>query len=479
MKLSSEWLSPNIAALFNLSVENGTYPCIFKTARVTPIFKNKGSRQSMDNYRPISVICNLSKVFEKLINDRLNRFFVSQCLLSQNQFGFRKNSNTELAVINLMNKILPVLQDKLYAFCIFLDFTSCFDTVNRRILMRKLERYGVRGLSLDFLRSYFEDRKHFVVFGDIESIVIDQEIGVIQGSKNGTFIHDVYSNDLNSICEGANIIFADDTCLFYSGGNLPELTNSVNEKLKLISSWCAFNRLAINPAKSEFMLITRKKVDIVPVIHIGDDEIRHRSSVKYLGLVIDENMKFSSHAMTLKGKLSFFAGVSYSLSRYFDVSSAKKYYYAFVYSSLTYAITVWGGILHSTRFGELLLKLQKKIVNNLFGVHSSSNCIFKEFRILKIHDIHRLNVASYMFKNLKLNTCPSLNNCINLNYPQHYYSTRQRNMAILPIPDTKSLRICFNYQYTDIWNKIPDYIKNCDKLGRFKVALIECLIGKY
>ena len=352
-------------------------------------------------------------------------------------------------------------------------------TVDRPLLLQKLERYGVRGIALDLIKSFFENRKHYVEYGGCPSDVVPQPLGVIQGSRNGPFFYDVYSNDINSICEGANIMFADDTCLVYVGDDLSSLADRVNAKLEEVNRWCSFNKLAINPSKSEFLIISRSRSHPIPTIKIGADKINHVRSVKYLGLIVDDDLKFNNHGKYLKGKLSSYSGISYRIRLYLDVHTARKYYYAFVYSAITYCITVWGGILHHTRFGNILSRLQRKIVKNLFGRFSSTDNLFKEFKLLKIRDVHKLFVSMYMFKLIKLDECPSLRNCVTLNYPSHSYPTRQRDQAQLPIPHIRALRISFNYQFIDIWNELPSSAKNCDRLSIFKKTVVDYLINTY
>ena len=478
LKLSCLVIAPFLTELFNLCVQKGTYPSSFKLSKVIPIFKNKGSIGDMNNYRPISIICNLSKIFEKLLNNRLFSFFHCQNLLSTNQFGFRKNSNTELAILSLMKRIIPGLEDKKIIICVFLDFTACFDTVCRNILLKKLEKYGVRGVSLEFIKSYFSARKQYVSYGGYNSNIMDQNIGVIQGSKNGPFFYDIYSNDLNNICNGENIMYADDTCLVFTGDDLDALTRQINERLKIIFDWCSYNRLLVNPLKSEFIIVSRRKIDSIPNLILGSDNIKHSKSVKYLGIIIDDNMKFNSHAFHLKSRLSAIVGISFKIKHFLDINSSKKFYYAFTYSLLSYCIIVWGGILHNSQFGAKLFNLQKKIIVNLFSKFGDENCLFKQFRILKIFDIHRLFVSIYMFKALSDNDANRLLN-FQLNYPTHNYSTRQRNNAILPFPHIKSVKISFHYQFVEIWNSIPTNIKLLNNLCKFKRELINYFITLY
>ena len=124
---------------------NGVFRCaliILKLLKWRPFIKN--DRENISNYRPISILCNISKNFENLIFSRLQYFFQTSSSLSTNQYGFWKNSNTELATLQLLNKVLPTMEEKLYSICVFLYYKACFDTLSRPILFRKLERYGIR-----------------------------------------------------------------------------------------------------------------------------------------------------------------------------------------------------------------------------------------------------------------------------------------------------------------------------------------------
>ena len=189
----------------------------------------------------------------RLITNRVKSVFDQYELLSPNQYGFRKNKNTELAGITLVNRLLPALENKSYAICVFLDFTACFDTLDRNILFSKLYKYGIRGVALDLIKSYFSDRNQAVHIENSISNIDEQKLGVIQGSKSGPLFFDIYSNDLNYICENdENIMFADDTCLTYVHENLQILESHVNSRLAKILDWCRFNKLSLNPTKFEF-----------------------------------------------------------------------------------------------------------------------------------------------------------------------------------------------------------------------------------
>ena len=282
----------------------GKFPKKFKIAKINPIFK-KGNKTDICNHRPIAILCNLSKVFENLIYNRIRQNMEEMGVLSENQFGFRKQKNTELAVLNLINRALPAIQNKLYAVCIFLDFSKCFDTISRETLLAKFRRYGFDIDSLNLIASYFTDRKQFVTYKGTCSDLRDQTLGVVQGSKNGPLFFDIFSNDINVICEPTeNLLFADDLCLIYVGDNLENLIELVNNRLTTILDWCRFNKMSINPEKSEYIIITNRKLPFEPQILLGNDLISRKTHVKYLGLTIDERLKFSEHLDYRKIKLS-------------------------------------------------------------------------------------------------------------------------------------------------------------------------------
>ena len=159
----------------------------------------------------------------------MSSYFYDNNLLSENQYGFRREKNTELACLSLIDRVLPAFVDQGYAICVFLDFSACFDTVDRTMALEKMHSYGVRGAPLELIKSYFTGRCQRVKYRGNLSNSAYQDIGVIQGSKMGPLFFDIYSNDINMICDQKeNILFADDTCLIYFGVDLERLVMHVN-----------------------------------------------------------------------------------------------------------------------------------------------------------------------------------------------------------------------------------------------------------
>ena len=449
-------------------------------SRITPIHK-KGSNSDIKNHRGISVIPNLSKLFESIILKRLKNYFEKIGVLNPNQYGYRKHRSTELAIFSMLDKVVRAFEGNAYAICIFLDYSACFDTICRLLLLIKLEKHGVRGMPLQLLKSYFENRKQFVSYGEVTSSTKEQKLGVIQGAKCAPLLYDIYTSEFSKLChEDEYIMFADDTCLLYTGNDLSEIVAEANLRLQTIHDWCCANKLALNPSKSSYMLFTNKAVHCDPIIALDGSPIGRVESFKYLGVTIDDKLKYHDHIEYLSNRISHLCGVSYRLNKHLDLKSAKNIYFSCIYSLLTYCICVYGGVLQCTQRSERLKGLHEKATNYLFkSFCPMGTCVFKQLKILKLEDIHRLYASIYMYKVIKLNECPTLQNNLNLNYPQHRYPTRHQNDPIVPLPRVASVRINFKYQCTQIWREIPAQIKSISGLKAFKKALMAFFLEQY
>ena len=479
LQLSSSYISSILSRFFNMCVQEGVYPDVLKISHITPVHK-KGPINIISNYRPIAILGNISKIFESLIFNRLNNFFTSQNILSDSQYGFRKDRNTELAALDLVSRVSHAINDKEIAICVFLDYSACFDTLSREMLLNKLSRYGVRGYFLKFLESYFSFRKQKVRFKDEVSDEMYQNLGVIQGSKLGPLFFDIYSNEFHKLCSGEDILYADDTCLVFVDSELQRLVDRTNEKLALVQTWCNANKLALNHSKSNFMVVSNRVLNNNPIISIESNILVCVQSFKYLGVLFDDNLRFKTHIKSVQTKLSRMCGVSYKLKYNLDFNSAKNMYYACVYSVFSYCIALWGGVMFCTGNCNRIIRLQEKIIKNLFShLYAPGACLFKILEILKIPDVYKLRVSIYMYRVLKLNECPTLRNILSITYPSHNHNTRNANSLILPFPRVEVVRMSYLYQFNKVWNEIPEVIKSMENLKKFKSALYNYYVSQY
>ena len=211
--MTKDIISKPLADLFNKSFEEGTFPSILKSANVIPVHKKDDHLQS-SNYRPISLISNISKILEKIMHTRLYCFIEKNNSLFELQFGFRCNHSTTHALIEITEKIRKACDSKNFACAVFVDLQKAFDTVNHSILIKKLEHYGVRGVTNSWFKSYLTDRTQYTTVKQKRSDNALITHGVPQGSVLGPLLFIIYINDLNKAIQHSQTHhFADDTIL--------------------------------------------------------------------------------------------------------------------------------------------------------------------------------------------------------------------------------------------------------------------------
>ena len=188
----------------------------------------------------------IGKLLEKLIADKMVKYFDAFNLFSPHQFGFRSKFSTEHAIIDIHEKILSNLDKGLSTCAVFLDLAKAFDSVSHDILLRKLEKYGIRGNIHKFFQSYLSSRSQFVKVNNVKSCLMNIDYGVPQGSILGPLLFLIFINDLPQATKFFIRLFADDTFLCAQNDDLMLLENEVNFELKKVYFWLASNKLTLN-----------------------------------------------------------------------------------------------------------------------------------------------------------------------------------------------------------------------------------------
>jgi hypothetical protein len=231
VKLMADEISVPLSGLVNACLEEGHFPDFLKVARITPVFK-ADDPTLFSNYRPISVLSVFSKIFERVIQNRLLGFFEARGHLLGGQYGFRCGHSTDMAIIDMVEKIRKAWDMGEHCMGIFVDLSKAFDTVDHCILLSKLEHAGVRGIPLELIRSYFRNRRQYVAFNGGESSLREITCGVPQGSILGPLFFLLYVNDLVRSSEFFRfVLFADDTNLFATAKTRGALYKKVREEL--------------------------------------------------------------------------------------------------------------------------------------------------------------------------------------------------------------------------------------------------------
>ena len=374
--------------MLNRCISVGEFPDVFKLAVVTPIFK-KGDPLNVANYRPISVLLLLAKVFEKCIHTRLVQFLDASSILNQQQFGFRRGMSTEMAILKLVENVYEVLNNKQVALDVFIDFRRAFDTVQHTTLFRKLQAYGIGGLSLKIFKSFLNNRKQAVKIKNHVSSYNSLTIGLPQGSALSATLFLIYINDLPNFSDTCQpILYADDTTLCFKNNSVQSVFDNANINLENFNQWAMANRLSINSDKTNFMLFSNLTLpNPLPNITLNGYSIEHLDSTMFLGLKIDCKLRFDDHVEIISSKIAKSIGIIKHIANLIPVSTLLSLYYALIHPYLIYAALAWGST-YEVHLKPIII-LQKKAIRAINKVHflAHTTPLFFSNRILKFLDL--------------------------------------------------------------------------------------------
>jgi len=483
MKLCINLIAEPLSKLINISFANGYFPDVLKIARVCPVFKC-GDKSEFTNYRPISILPSFSKVFEKLMYTRLTNYLTKHSVLYKNQFGFRSNHSTLMAIIEMVDKITDAIDKKEYSVGVFVDLSKAFDTLDHNILLYKLQHYGVRGVALEWFKSYLDKRTQFVDYNGTNSSYLKIKCGVPQGSILGPLLFLLYMNDIASVSKILNLIlFADDTNIFLSNRNLTTLIQNLNCELQLLNKWFLANKLSLNISKTNFIIFTSKqrKADLEnQIVTFNCLPIAQVKHTKFLGVYIEEHLNWEHHIKQVESKISKSIGVLSKLKHYLPRHLLLTIYNSLVTPYLNYCPMIWASEINCTKLNKINI-LQKKairIICNLnFTAHAAPS--FKKLNLLLIADIAKLQLGEFMYK-FSYKLLPDVfSNYFTLNSNIHKYNTRQaKNLHQLPI-NTSLRKFSINVSGPKLWNILPKEIKSISSLSKFKYAFTTILLKNY
>ena len=399
LKLINKDISKCLTLIINQSLNSGIFPDKLKIAKVTPIYK-KGDKQIITNYRPISVLPVISKIFETVIHEQLSEYFVTNNLFSPQQYGFRKNSSTELAALELLDRLLIQLDSRKIPINFYIDLSKAFDSLRHDILLQKLSYYGITNKAKLLLESYLKNRKQFVQIGDVRSTMKQVLTGVPQGSIIGPLLFNIFINDIVKACDKfAFILYADDTTLNATldcfGKNTDEIENSITYELQKVFKWFDVNKLCLNVSKSKFMLFHMPQKNIPQLsFNINGLNMEYVTEFNFLGLILDSNLNWKAHTNFISVKIARVIGLLHRLKFVFPKQILFSIYNSLILPHMSYSLLAWG-----TQCNKIEL-LQKKAVRVLFfkSPIAHTEPIFKRMNQLKLTDMYTCNILKLYYK---------------------------------------------------------------------------------
>ena len=451
----------SLTLIINQSLLTGIFPDDLKIAKVIPLYK-KDDPSKMDNYRPVSLLPALSKVFERVVHTQVYDYFQENGLFFKSQYGFRGDHSTELAALELVDRVNEDLDEKKTPVVIFMDLSKAFDTLDHHILLTKLKHYGLNRQALSWFKSYLSGRQQFVEINGVKSNFQQLTTGVPQGSVLGPLLFLIYMNDIPNSSEVLKyILFADDTSLIDSFNlsiSQDENCNidNLNNELAKIYEWLTVNKLSLNVSKTKFMAFHHPNKRLPNDIHIkiNDIALERVQDFCFLGLTINENLKWKTHIDKVSNKVSKITGILNKLKHFLPQQVLRSLYCSLIQSQLNYCILAWGFDLSK------LEKSQKKSIRTItcsrYNAHTEP--LFKALNLLKIKDIFILNMLKF-YQKLINNRLPSYFNNFRVHTMGdiHSYNTRSRHTIPCNVTRTVSAQRC-------VRNKLPVVLNNTNTL---------------
>ena len=458
---NSDIISPFITDIYNNYKSKSEFPPTLKLADITPVHK-KSDRTIDDNYRPVSILPPISKIFERNMYDPMYSY-VDQ-YLSPFLFGFRKGFSTQYCLIVMLEKWKKAIDQGKFAGALLTDLSKAFDCLNHELLIAKLEAYGFNNESLLYLLSYLSERKHRTKINNSLSDWADITSGVPQGSILGPLLFNIYINDIFYFVKNSNLAnYADDNTPYTVENTIDSLLQCLGEDSSVLMKWFKDNFLKLNPDKCK-LLISNCKEDISLIL--DNEVIECSESVKLLGVSIDNRLNFNEHVSNLCNKVSIKLHALARISKLMSQDKLRLLMKAFIESQFSYCPLVW--MFYSRTLNNRINRLHERGLRIVYKDHNMSfEELLRKDNSFSIHHRNLQKLATEMYKTYN-DLSPSLMKSIfpirELQYNLRNSNPFQQENVHTVLNGTETL----SFRGPKIWSIVPEIIKNSKSLSEFK-----------
>lgn len=405
LRLCSKSVLIPLHIIFNKCLQTGTYPKLWKLAHIIPSHKS-GDKSDVSNYRPISLLSHMGKIFESIVADEL--FFIAKLSITLCQHGFYKQRSVLTNLVPFVQDIFSFLEQGISAAVVYTDFSKAFDKVHHPTLLAKLRAFGVHGNLLSLIGSYLTDRKQHVTINNYKSVSTDVTSGVPQGSHLGPLLFSISSSDYSDMQRDINAL----------------------------ETYCQQNLLFFNISKCRQVLFSRQLHPSFEQLYIANTAIETADIIKDLGVYLDSKLTFQNHIdNTVRRSWKILGFILRSTKDFQKYSTAILLFKTLVRPILEYALTVWNPIYN--KYIVQIEGIQIKFINTLnyrynkirYNFSYPNNLAFYNVESLRV----RRNFNDIVFVYKVLNDFIDSSYCLNfLNMNCQPYVLRNRFLLCKP-----------------------------------------------
>ena len=477
LKDGASKLAIPVMQLFNLSIALSTVPDNCKIAKLKPLFK-KGSKTDPKNYRPISLLPLVSKIFERAAHDQLQEFLEENKILYKYQSGFRKNHSTNTCLSHICNKILEGFDKGMVTGMILIDLQKAFDTIDHKILLEKMKFFGFADTTIAWFRSYLTNRLFLVNVGNTFSDPSKLSCGVPQGSILGPLLFLLYVNDMPQAVQSDLFLYADDTCLVSSNKNTTLVEEQLNKDFNSLCDWFEDNKLSIHfgEDKTKSILFSKRRKKEKIQINRADTPITQHTTVTYLGCLLDEDLSGESMAIKVLGKINGRLKFLYRKNEFLTAPLRRLLCNALVQPHFDFASSAWYPNL-SKKLTNKLRVAQNKCIRFCLHLGRRRHIGFTEFEQinwLPIELRYQQSVCS-LVHNFFRNKSPAYMSDI-FYQKENKIQTRNSVLQLIKPSSKTNGQKGLAFLAPSIWNELPSDMKLVPSLNAFKHQLKKRLL---
>ena len=479
VKDAKQIIAPIITNIINIGYKTSSFPDCMKVTIIKPIHK-KDSTDDIANYRPISILPTLSKIFERSASDQMLNFLESQKKISNSQHAYRKKHSTTTCLVEVLNRIYKFLDMKMWVAIVSLDLSKAFDSISHSLLLHKLAKLGMHENCINWVKSYLQNRKQVTKFKSFTSEEETITPGIPQGSIIGPLLFICYTNDLSDEFEDCQIYaYADDTQLITEAKNLNQLKRKVENIIKTAQKWYESNSMKNNIDKTEVLILNpgreKPKLKIVITNEGQPIVIKSKEVIKVLGVKIDQQLNWKNQVNSTKKKAM---NSIRNLNRVNSLLPKKlrvQLYKSLIEPIFSYADVAWGGcgIVNANS----LQLAQNFAARSILGMKKSDSATtaLKKLNFLNLKQRRLVHETVFAHKSI-LNAHPTTLNQI-YQQQQSTANTRSATRGKLNVPKHRTSKYEDSpfYRTLTAWNAAPTELPIGD-VKKHKAAFQQLLI---